>query len=100
MNPLKSSIILSMATRNQKQLVGILRHPQPSLPIKYMGVPIARRDLRVVDCEALSEQLRNYLAHWKKKDTTLWEPCAASQLVSLRKITLFVPRLKVISNNT
>ncbi|XP_020704622.1 uncharacterized protein LOC110115660 [Dendrobium catenatum] len=66
-NPLKSSILLSKNTQAADDICNILNVQQSILPIKYLGLPIFYRKLRLCDFNPLIQRITSQLEGWKAK---------------------------------
>ncbi|XP_020702444.1 uncharacterized protein LOC110114037 [Dendrobium catenatum] len=70
-NPLKSSILLSKNTPAADDICNILNIQQSISPIKYKGLPIFYRKLRLSDFNPLIQRINSQLEGWKAKTLSL-----------------------------
>ncbi|PKU78543.1 Putative ribonuclease H protein [Dendrobium catenatum] len=66
-NPLKSSILLSNNTLVADEICHILNIQQATSPIKYLGLPIFYRKLRLNDFNPLIQKITSQLEGWKAR---------------------------------
>ncbi|PKU67688.1 Putative ribonuclease H protein [Dendrobium catenatum] len=66
-NPLKSSILISNNTTVADELCDILNIQQSFSPIKYLGLPMFYKKLKIRDFQPLLQKIATLLEGWKAK---------------------------------
>lgn len=62
-NAAKSLVFFSKTCHHCQQFLEIVGFNEGNFPLKYLGVPIIGKELRIVDCNPLLDQLQSYLCH-------------------------------------
>jgi hypothetical protein len=95
-NPAKSAFFCAGIHRDDKlAFLEVLKMPEGSLPVRYLGVPLITRRLSVVDCEVLVAKIAGRIDSWLVRHLSF---AGRLQLISsiLFSLQIFLARVFIL----